>query len=119
MNKGGKKGSPMVKSAKKTKKIDSLADKKSIKSIKNYFESLDKSDKIEGKILVEASKSFNVKEDKEVRIDAVTATGSKKERVIDRVNAFELMMLHKGGDAPRKTPGKVIKRIGKVATRKK
>ena len=98
--------SPSVNSSKKKvkdKNDKNMSDKK-INKIKNYFESLNKPHDVPKSI--EASKS---KVDEEV----MNTDDVKKVNVLDKVDAFELLMKSGGG-----TPGKKVKRLRKFSVRK-
>ena len=116
-NLGMKRDSPSSKSAKKETKKEKLVDsmsKTKIKSIKSYFESLNTDKTKETNASTEVSK---VDDRNEAKADTVTVFGSK-DSVTERINAFEVLMLRRG-DTQRKTPGKEVKRIGKVTARQK
>ena len=89
-------------------KVDKIVSNKKIKSIKHYFESLTDPQ--------EFPKSSDTYKEK-VDLDVLNTNVVQMESVVEKVNAFELLMKSRG-DTPQKTPGKRVKRLVKSSVRK-
>ena len=83
-----------------------------MKSIKEYFESLNKPSTSIPKDDVDADAVHENDDDNESR-------ATEKEKMKAKIDAFEALMMDSKGDTHKKTPRKSLKRIGNASAKNK